>query len=41
MSFKKYRYFYLNKSKFNFKFHDAITWLKNNYNTHIAKYLEK
>ena len=29
------------KDQVNFKFYDVTTWLKNNRNTHIAKYFEK
>ena len=29
------------KDKVNFKFYDVTEWLTNNYNTHIAQYLEK
>ena len=29
------------KDNFNFKNHDVITWLTNNYNTHIAQYFMK
>ena len=29
------------KEKFNFKFYDLTALLTNNYNTHIAQYLEK
>ena len=29
------------KDKVNFKIHDVTTWLTNNYNTHIARYLTK
>ena len=29
------------KEKVNFKIYDLTTWLANNFNTHIAKYLKK
>ena len=29
------------KNKVNFKFYDVTSWLKNNWNTHIAQCLEK
>ena len=29
------------KNKADFKFYDVTAWLTNNYNTHIAQYLEK
>ena len=29
------------KDKVNFKIYDLTTWLTNNYNTYIAKYLTK
>ena len=29
------------KDKVNFKFYDVTAWLTNNFNTHIAQYLEK
>ena len=29
------------KDKVNFKFHEVTPWLRNNFDTHIAKYLEK
>ena len=29
------------KNKFNFKFYDVASCLRNNYNTHIGQYLEK
>ena len=29
------------KDKVNFKFYDVPAWLSNNFNTHIAQYLEK
>ena len=29
------------KDKFNFEFYDVITWLTNNYSTHIVQYLTK
>ena len=29
------------KNKINFKFYDAIAWLINNCNTHVAHYLKK
>ena len=30
-----------NKAKINFKIYDLTNWNKNNYNTHIARYLMK
>ena len=29
------------KDQVNLKIYDVTTWLTNNYNTHIAQYLEK